>query len=340
MRRKFSPLIILLMSMVSTMMQGPLPQLDRSQNAGTSPFKVSILRKDGILIPFAEYREGKWSAPLPKREGYGSSENSLADLPEAWFVKDNEFSTTWYFRQIDGPPQTLKAGQTVKVQNHCQENWGLSSDYPGKPVEANTVHHNLGMALDLENRIDNPFELTNSSPESKVVISFIQTAFDKAEAPMIREFNASINQVSVSNPSPHFTPYPSDDDRKKMKLDIRKLYRYRSAIDNQYFYYFEVLKEYKKPLDSHDPMCDKVSAYSGWMRQNNREGPILLDSQLTLTDCDMKEIEFIKPLGILTMGERTFIFTEDHAWESESYSIFEITGPSVKRVLKVYGGAC
>jgi hypothetical protein len=340
MNRTFPLLIILLMSTVSTLMREPRLQGEPLQNAGAGQFKASILREDGVLIPFAEYRDGKWSAPWPKREGYGDSENSLAELPEAWFVKGNEFSAIWYFRPTDGPPKTLKAGQTVKVQSHCQENWGLSSDYPGKPVKANTVHHNLGIALDLENRIDSPFELTNSSPESQSVISFIQTAFDKAEAPKIREINASINQVSVSNPSRHVTPYPSDDVRKKMKLDIRKLYRCRSAIDKQYIYYFEVRKEYKKSLDSHDATCDYVSAYSGWMRQNNRAGPILLDSQMTLTDCDMKEIEFIKPLGIMTMGERTFIFTEDHEWESESYSIFEISGPGVKRVLKVYGGGC
>jgi hypothetical protein len=47
MQRTFSPMVILLISMVGTLMQEPRLQNEALQNAVTSHFKVSILRQDG-----------------------------------------------------------------------------------------------------------------------------------------------------------------------------------------------------------------------------------------------------------------------------------------------------
>jgi hypothetical protein len=310
MNRTFPLLIILLMSMVSTLMQEPQLQDNPLQNAGAGHFKASILREDGVLIPFAEYREGKWSAPWPKREGYGNAENSLADLPEAWFVKDGEFSATWYFWPSDGSPKVLQANKTVKVVNHGPENWGLACDYPGKPLQANEHHKNIGIALDVEKKVESPLELPNSSPDSKRILKFIQPA-----------------------------SLPSDAARQKAELTLRNLYRNRSAIDSRYIYHFRAEKEYRKTGSSSDPDCNDISILKGWILQNQQDELKLLDSQIALTDCDMKtDFPFVRPLGILTMGDRTFIFTEDHGYEDESYSIFELNGSSIKCVLNIYGG--
>jgi hypothetical protein len=308
--RTFPLLIILSMSMVSTLMQEPRLQHEPLQNAGTGHFKVSILREDSVLIPFAEYRDGKWSAPLPKQEAYGSSENSLADLPEAWFVKDNEFSATWYFWPSDGPPKVLNASKIVKVVNHGPENWGLACDYPGKPLQANEHHKNIGIALDVETKVESPLELTNSSPDSKRILKFIQP-----------------------------TSFPSDEGRPKTELTLSNVYRNRSAIDGQYIYHFLAKKEYRKTGSSIDPNCNDISLLKGWILQNKQDELKLLDNQIALTDCDLKiDFPFVRPLGILIVGDRAFIFTEDHGYEDESYSIFEMNGSGIKRVLNIYGG--
>jgi hypothetical protein len=310
MNRTSPLLIILLMSMVSTLTQGPRLQREPLQNAGAGHFKVSILREDGVLIPFAEYRDGNWYAPRPKQEAYVSSENSLADLPEAWFVKDSEFSPTWYFWPSDGPPKVLNAGKIVKVVNHGPENWGLACDYPGKPLQANEHHKNIGIALDVEKKVESPLELTNSSPDSKRILNFIQP-----------------------------TSFPYDETRPKAELTLSNVYRNRYAIDGQYIYHFRAQKEYGKTGSSSDPACNEIAILKGWILQNKQGELKLLDNQIALTDCDMKiDFSFVRPLGILTVGDRAFIFTEDHGYEDESYSIFEMNGSGIKRVLNIYGG--
>src|SRR5258705_9133514 len=55
------------------------------QNTRNQRFTIGILRGDSVIVPFAEYRDGKWLTPWPEPDGFGEDiDNSLADLP-AWF---------------------------------------------------------------------------------------------------------------------------------------------------------------------------------------------------------------------------------------------------------------
>jgi len=303
-----------------------------SQGADRDQFTIGILRGDSVIVPFGEYRDGEWLARWPKPDGHGEDAvNSLADLSDAWFYRNKELSTTWYYRASSGVATLIKTSRLIKVQNHCQDNWAILCDFPGKPLIAGEHHRNIGVALDVDKWIDNPIEIINSSRERGRVSSFIRPAFDKSEGkkpPGIDSLGTVVH-------------YPSNAERRKAKLIISRLYRNREPIDGQRIYYVEAKKEYKNQfLSRTDPSCNTISYFKGWIMQNKRGGMRLIDSRYILSDCDMKAATLTKFLGILPISGRIFLITEDHGYEDESYEILELKGSRVKRVLKVYGGAC
>ena len=301
-----------------------------SQHTANDRFTIAIMREDSVLIPFAEYRDGIWSAPWPKPEGYSENTNELAELPKPWFERENRLMTTWYFRSSEGVPMALKASKTMKIENHCQSNWGLLTDYPGKALKAGEHHINIGIALDAEKDVESPLDLTKNTVERKKIVPLIQPAFDKTEGVTL----AKIHKLG------HGIHYPSIAQRRKKKLHITKLYRNKSPINGLYIYQVEARKEYKKDLYSYDPNCNTLSIFQGWVLKNRMGELTLIDSGTVVTDCDMKVSDIIKLLGIMRVGGRVFIVTEDHGYEDEGYSIHELKGSRIKRLLKVNGGGC
>jgi len=204
-------------------------------------------------------------------------------------------------------------------------------DFPGQPLKAGEHHRNIGVALDVDKWIDNPIEIINGSQERRRITSFIRPAFDKSEG---------IRPPGIDSLEP-YVHYPSNAERRKARLIISRLYRSSEPIDGQRIYYVEAKKEYKNPFFSKtDPTCNTISFFKGWIAQNKRGSPRLIDSRYILSDCDMKSTTLTKLLGILPMRDRIFFITEDHGYEDESYRILELKGSRIKQVLNVYGGAC
>ena len=301
-----------------------------AQDTGRNQFTIGILRGDSVIIPFGEYRDGNWLSRWPKPEGFGEEfDNSLADLPDAWIDRNKGLSTTWYYRASSDEATLIKTLKIIKVRNHCQENWAVLCDFPGQPLKAGETHRNIGVALDVDKRINNPIEIINGSQGRRRIASFIRPAFDKSE---------SIKPPGFDSIKP-YVHYPSNAERRKARLIISRLYRSSEPIDGQRIYYVEAKKEYKNPFFYRtDPSCNTISFFKGWVFQNKRGGLRLIDSQYTLCDCDMKWTTFTKLLGILPMRDRIFFITEDHGYEDESYRILELKGSRIKQVLKVYGG--
>jgi len=93
-----------------------------SQDTDRNQFTIGILRGDSVIIPFGEYRDGKWLAQWPKTDGFGEDiDNSLADLPDAWFDRNKGLSTTWYYRATSDVATLIKTSKVIKVRNHLRD---------------------------------------------------------------------------------------------------------------------------------------------------------------------------------------------------------------------------
>lgn len=302
-------------------------------------FIVGILRADGILIPFAQYGNGGWWNPWPKprhpRDSiYAETEvthHSLSDLKEPWFSQCGKMPRTWYFWSSESTPTVLKASKVVQVQAHSGTNWALLTDLPKRSTE-DTLHSQIGIAINVNTKVNPMIQATSSTAEEVNIISFVKQTIGEAETD-------ELNRLRDQRPLPEFPmrqlPLPKEE-RDKIKTSISKLYRSTALINGEHFYYFEAEKRY--PAAQASQSCEYISWYRGWISTQGKGGLGLLDSQLVFTDCDRKGASYSIPLGMMMLNNQMFLFATEHGWEDQSYMILEFDYSGLHRVLDTLGG--
>jgi hypothetical protein len=65
-----------------------------------------------------------------------------------------------------------------------------------------------------------------------------------------------------------------------------------------------------------------------------------MEKNLDITDCDMKESSRCIPLGVIEIGGKYYLLTENNYYESEAYDIYQLEGRKLRKILEIYGGGC
>jgi hypothetical protein len=276
-------------------------------------FIVAILRADGTLVPFAQYGNGGWTNPWPGPREAATSvyaedtgpviPHSLGNLPEPWFKQCGRIPAQWYFWSSRGAAKLLKASEVVQVENHSQTNWALLTDFPRQNTN-DTHHRNLGVALNANLEVEPWAQIQADNAEAEDVLSFVRQVFEDAP-----------------------------------RAKLTNLYRSNSRFNGEYLYYVEAEKQHNRSTLSSERGCNDISLFQGWISADAKGGMGLLDSRVSLTDCDMKGPSFSTPLGIMKLKNRTFLFVSEHGWENESYLILELDETTgLRKVSETYGG--
>ena len=317
-------------------------QLSPKRDEATQ-FIVAILRGDGTLVPFAQYGNGGWSNPWPSPRRSAESiyaedkeviHHSLGDLPEPWFRQCGKIPETWYFWSLAPTPAVLRVSRVMQVENHSQMNWALLTDFPKQTAE-DDHHRNVGIALNVNEKIEPVIEIKPESVEAADLFSFIKQLFDEAETAELNKIRAE-QSPQIDVPTSLFSL--SNEARVKVRMSITKLYRSKSTLIGKHLYYFEAEKQYETATST-DPGCNDISLFQGWIEATERGGGLgLLDSRLFLTNCDKKGPSSATPLGIMTFKNEVFVFVSEHGWEDESYLILELSDSGLQKVLETFGG--
>lgn len=235
------------------------------------------------------------------------------------------------------PPVMLKATETLQIENHSQTNWALMTDYSQKQLsEKGFCHGHVGMALNVDLKIGNMIEIESGSGEANSIVAFVKPAFGHAESVEIARYAASPATKDFMAAS----GFPaSSQQRAKVGLTLKGLYRSKSGIDGAQLYYLVIEKQYKKPARARDSACDNVSFLESWVLKNKDGALSLLNDSFSLTDCDGKErgggvISF----SVMTVNNRTFVLAVEHGWEDESYVVYELKDFGLIRLLETSGG--
>ena len=304
-----------------------------AQTSRQETFTVGILRQDGVVAPFAQYANRKWTNPWHSRQPGDQADepDTIADLPKPWFQSFVKPSSDWYFWSPTGEPTAVKTSKIVQVCSHCQQVWGLFSDYPNsKQPEKNACVRNVGAVLSKKKQARAMATITNSSVDWRQMLTFLGPEFERAES-------AGITRIVSQQ---YRAQLPPAEERAGIPLSILNLYRTQLSDDGDVLFYFEASKEYSKPRESNDAGCNNISLLGGWVIRNAQGELTLLDSQYSPTDCDMKEGGLILPFAILQLHGKTFAIVEEDSYEGEAYIILEIQKKRVRRVLETYAGSC
>jgi hypothetical protein len=141
---------------------------------------LGVLRRDGVLIPFASYDRGKWSVEWPGNPRGLSLPISLGTVPRKWWGPQPP-STTWRAMLPGGSVElTLRAPLEFRV--FCSTRFGVTTSYRGGEweIDAPTVPKDaIAIAGDAEwlaiDRVD------VSSPAAEQVRTAIAEEFEKQE---------------------------------------------------------------------------------------------------------------------------------------------------------------
>lgn len=306
-----------------------LTELEDSGLSATSPqirkddFIASLITSDAVLVPFAQYRRGHWENPWPKPSDSTEEEpNTLANLPKPWFAEGRLPSPTWYFWSPRGKAHFLNASKIVEVQSHCQTLWGIVSDLPKEEAVENRFGI-IGVALDTDRKIAPSYELNQTEGEWSKLHSFVQSEFSREEQNKATELS-------------RFLKPPPREEQKNKSVTLSHLYQMIIENTGERLYYFESVKEYRKPILTNAQSCNDLF-FNGWISAKSGELK-LIDSKMAWTDCEDRLGSV--PLGLLVLENQVFIFTRDFGYEGDMYSIFKVSESRMQLVLETYGGSC
>ena len=223
----------------------------------------------------------------------------------------------------------MHASAVVNIDNHCQTNWGLATDYPRAESEKD-VCGSVGVALDAEREIGPPLKLDRAGDEWAALAAHISPKFERAEA-----------KAEAALPAEHarFVFLPPREERAKTAPAVANILCFDLAGGRR-LCSFEAERKYAKPPSAHDAACESVSSFGGWLLQTGEGKPLIIEQGFALSDCDRKGVGAVYPLGSLRIGAREFVVVEEQGYEDESYVIYELKGAKLRQLLLTYGGAC
>ncbi len=289
-------------------------------------FALAVLRRDGVLVPFASYHEGKWAATWPVPGKAFIVPVTLGDVPADWWWKAPP-TEKWTLWPVEGAALPVRATAPVRYPAQCLTGVGFKTDYTtDRPIPSpmERPFPKEGVAVSGPVKIDRVEILDKRAPEWDDFALRIRQPFAYAERDAATSFSKWRH------------PLPQAE-RESRPVTIEALYRAKVPAAGE-IYYVEASRSYDD--SSQKDGCDVVTFAAGWVRPWRPDRQVFALSAV-VTYCDRADAEFVLPLGLLRIEKRPPAWILQAAsWDHERYVIVE-TGPDDNRVLiNAFGGRC
>ncbi|MBW8713863.1 MAG: hypothetical protein JF632_07240, partial [Acidobacteria bacterium] len=181
--------ILLLLSLTSQLASEPRPH-PAPENDGAQPFAIGVLRRDGVVSPFAAFDGKHWTAPWPVDVHMLDLPIDVQGIPSKWWGKVGAVSemTAWVDGVNRGPVHLLRPALLPLM---CERRIAVISDYHGEQTEGPSLlppYPKDGLAVTGTQRVQ-PIEILSAkSPEWAPTAVYLAPEFDLAEQQAIRAF--------------------------------------------------------------------------------------------------------------------------------------------------------
>jgi hypothetical protein len=303
-------------------------------------FTVGILRRDGVLIPFAIYDGSRWTNRWPATH---STEVPIAlgDVPKDWWA-GSQVQTDWTAWLTAGVSQSITVRAPVAVKVHCTRRVGLRTDFvamePPPPPDFQPYPKSglavTGPAAVTVERIE---LVRPDSADAKALAEKVRREVAAAETKRVRAWMGA-------------WAHPVDEQgRAKFPLAIEVMARTPGLLVGSTVSYFEGVKKYpgfiQMPQPAASPgvasglpqFCEYLTFAGGWVVTGPKEAII---AGADLSNCNREGLVYTLPLGAIRTGGRLFWIVQASSWDAERYDIIEVRQTDTRSVLSVGGGAC
>ncbi len=286
-------------------------------------FALGVLRRDGVLLPFASY-DGSWSVDWP----YGSVTLpiSLADVPKKWWGAPGPEAqwTAWLPGEVERP---LKVRNLTTVPVFCDRRLAIQTDYVDGPFEVRqpTVPKD-GLATAGDVTLLPVTSVSADSPDAQELIRAITVDFNLEERLATRRFTRWEH------------PY-KDAQRHKFPIEIEAFYRAheKTARGEWDTTFVEAVRRF--PPGEKDEGCGLITYARGWVRQQPGKRPDI-DLGARITYCDREGVSFMQPFGRLILDDEVFWIYQLSSWRDEAYVVTRVRPKESRPVVAVSGGMC
>ncbi len=304
-------------------------------------FTLAVVRRDGILVPIANYDNGHWFRRWPLPASDLDVPFSLDAVPPDWWGLEGRTST-WTLWTLDGQSLPIHATSPLAFGAHCLMNVGLETDYrsllPRPPLDQ---HHypKDGIA-------------TTGSP----VVAGVKVA--TADDPSWSSFERSVGPYVARMEALSRLPAAVLAQRGTTPVKLEVLCLANGAAEGTYNAYFEAARRYL-PVDATEPRrfdadgrpildankgteepCGPVTFAQGWVHATATSSMLDRTTGAQVTDCSMWNVEFGSPLGVVHVDGETIWVMEMARWGAERYDLVRVTDKTASVVLSIPGGSC
>jgi hypothetical protein len=307
------------------------PALTQSDTKPHATF--GVLRRDGLLVPFASIDGGDWSVPWPaSRHGYsgmpteGALPISLADVPKKWWGAAGP-EASWTAWLTTGEKRPLKLLKPVAIPVFCTPRLAIATDYTGgafKRDDPTVPKDGLAIAGNVDLEPIDPISVHTA--DARRILDLLTDAFNEQETEAARRFTQWKH------------PYPPEQ-RQQLPIELEAYYRAsektrRGAWTTSYV---EAVRKF--PPAPKDKGCGLITFAQAWIREAAGKAPDI-DLGARVTFCDRADAAFMEPFGRLHLENEVYWVYQTSSWTDELYTISRMRPKDTKPVVVVEGGYC
>jgi hypothetical protein len=283
-------------------------------------FGVGVLRRDGLVIPFATFDGKNWRNAWPSPAADPAVPINVASVPQRWWGPTGPVES-WH-AWLRSSEQSIRVTQPDWVQVLCARHLALRTDYKASgivPPDEEQPYPKDGLAVSSAQPIDRIAVLEPTAIELNDLGPALLRAFNDAER----------NTASGAN-------HPmSRRGREAIQPAIDAAYAFGASPR---YYYVEAVRAYRELGQTAD-QCLATAYGTGWFI---REGGTVRSvvTAVDLLPCNRFGASYMLPLGIVRSGARIFWLAQFSGWDHERYAVLELTPKKIEVMVTTWGGGC
>jgi hypothetical protein len=290
-------------------------------------FTLGVLRRDGLVVPFAAFKGRRWNEPWPTDIRRLELPISLADIPERWWGTDQPPAKLAIWRDGTRAGEVTLTGVTTTFLM-CEPRFALKSDYkpatpPPPPFERPYPKEGLVIS---GNVAVQPIEmLDKGSADWNRLLILLKSDFDREENRAARAFTSWRHPIS-------------EDQRKRFPVVLEAVYRAPTTDPGWTAHYIEAVRQYPPGREDRDG-CGLATFASGWIMVGPKDE---LKGRLSakVTYCDRKGVSYMLPFGLVRANDDVFWVFQFSGFDEEWYEVAEASRSGVKSQVAYRAGMC
>jgi hypothetical protein len=287
---------------------------------------LAVLRRDGLVIPFAALKGRRWTSAWPVELRNVDLPISLADVPERWWGIEPPPRSMTLWRDGERAGEVAIAAPAM-TRLMCEPRIALRSDYkPTAPVPPpfELPYPKDGLLVTGGLTVEKIRAVERAGAEWNRALILLTSEFSRQETAAARAFSSWVH------------PYP-EQQRRGIPISMEAIYA-SPARDGWTTYYVEAVRDYP-PGPAERDGCGLATFVHGWIFAGPKnEVRVRISAQVTY--CDRKGVSYMLPFGVIRANERIYWVFQYSGFEEEWYEVAEPTPRGVDGMVTYRAGMC